>query len=138
VKKFIFAFILVTPMVAHADISSEIMCFESGGIESVNFEIKTYYDASAKFSFGFVRYRNSKKTIPIVLNRSISETLDKNMPDQTTNTWTEVYDGKVTGEYEMISQGTGVSSMVYTRKQGNKKIAFFLNADAITLSGCQW
>ena len=41
-KKFIFAFILVTPMVAHADISSEIMCFESGGIESVNFEIKTY------------------------------------------------------------------------------------------------
>lgn len=137
-KKTIFAFILVTPMVAHADISSEIMCFGSGGVKSVNFEIRTYYDSSTKFSFGFVRYRNSKQTIPIVLNRSISENLGNNMPDQTTNTWTEVYDGKVTGEYEMISQGAGVSSMVYTRKQGNKKIAFFLNADAITSTGCQW
>ena len=137
-KTFIFAFILVTPMLAHADISSEIMCFGSGGVKSVNFEIRTYYDSSAKFSFGFVRYQNSKQKIPLVLSGSIDETLDKNMPDQTTNTWVEVYNGKVTGEYEMISQGASVSSMIYTKKQGNKKIAFLLNADAITSSGCQW
>ena len=137
-KKYIFAFIFAIPMVARAHISSEIMCFGSGGVKSVNFEIRTYYDSSTKFSFGFVRYQNSKQKIPLVLSGSIGETLDKNMPDQTTNTWVEVYNGRVTGEYEMISQGTGVSSMIYTKKQGNKKVAFLLNADAITSSGCQW
>ena len=137
-KKLIFAFILALPMGARADISSEIMCFESGGDKSINFEIRKYYDSSTKFSFGFVRYQKSKQTIPLVRDKTIDETLDKNMPDQTTSTWIEVYNGKVTGEYEMTSQGASVLSMVYTRKQGNKKIAFLLNADVITESGCKW
>ena len=101
--------------------------------------MRTYYDSSFKFSSGFVKYHNSKQIIPLVLYRSTTETLNKDAPDQAITTWLEVFGGQVIGEYEMISQGTSVSSMVYTRrKQGSKKISFLLNADAITESGCKW
>lgn len=130
--------LLVLPLSAHSEVTSETFCFSSGGAKAINFEMRTYYDSAAKFSFGFVKYQHSKHPIPLVLISSADETLDKNVPDQETTTWAEVVSGQVTGEYEMISQGTEVASMVYTSKKKSQETGFLFNANAITDGGCKW
>ncbi|MFM0008565.1 MULTISPECIES: hypothetical protein [Paraburkholderia] len=137
-KSFFAVALLALPFVAHAEVTSETFCFSSGGAKSVNFEMRTYYDSSSKFSAGFVRYQNAKQPIPLVLANSASETLDKNAPDQETTTWIEVFNGQVSGEYEMIIQGTDVSSMVYTSKKKNQKTGFLLNTGVMTQGSCKW
>jgi hypothetical protein len=134
---FVVAALLLHP-VAYAEVTSESLCFSSAGPKSINFEMRTYYDSDTKFSFGSVKYEHSKKPIPLVLVNSQSETLDKNAPDQMTTTWYEVFGGQVTGEYEMISQGTEVASMVYTSKKKSQETGFLFNANAITDGGCKW
>lgn len=129
--------LLVLPLVAHSEVTSENFCFSSGGAKPINFQMRTYYDSVAKFSFGFVKYQHSKQPIPLVLISSTDETLDKNAPDQETTTWAEVVSGQVAGEYEMITQGTEISSMVYTGKK-SQKIGFASNANAIAEGGCMW
>lgn len=130
--------LLALPLAAHAEVTSETFCFSSGGAKSINFEMRTYYDSSSKFSSGFVKYQNAKQPIPLVLANSASEALDKNAPDQETTTWIEVFNGQVSGEYEMITQGTDVSSMAYTSKKKNQKIGFLLNTGAMAQGGCKW
>lgn len=137
-KSIFAAALLLLPLAVHAEVSSDTFCFGSGGDRSANFEMRTYFDSSSGFSSGFVKYQNSKELIPLVLASSIDETLDKSAPDQGTSTWLEVFHGQVTGEYEMISQGTEVSSMVYTSKKKNQKTGFVLNPDAIVKGGCKW
>ncbi|MEK6294345.1 MAG: hypothetical protein V4793_23755 [Paraburkholderia tropica] len=137
--KSIFAVALFAlPLVAHAEITSETFCFSSGNGKPINFEMRTYFDSASKFSSGFVRYQNSKQPIPLVLANSAEETLNKDAPDQETTTWIEIYNGQATGEYEMITQGTEVSSMVYTNKKKNQKTGFVLNAGAIGQGSCKW
>jgi hypothetical protein len=129
--------LLVLPLAAHSEVTSETFCFSSSGAKAINFEMRTYYDSVAKFSFGFVKYVHSKQPIPVVLANSTNETLDKNAPDQETTTWSEVFGGQVTGEYEMITQGTEISSMVYTSKK-NQKVGFTSNPNVIAEGGCNW
>jgi hypothetical protein len=129
--------LFLLPWAAHSEVTSENFCFNSGGAKSINFQMRTYYDSVAKFSFGFVKYQHSKQPIPLVLISSTDETLDKNAPDQETTTWAEVVNGQVGGEYEMITQGTEISSMVYTGKK-SQKIGFGSNANAIAEGGCMW
>ncbi len=130
---------LFAPLIAHAEISHDTFCFGSGGAKSTNFELQTYSDSSSKLSWGFVKYQNSRQTIPLILAESTSETLDKNAPDEIATTWIEVYGKQVTGEYQMVSQGTMVPSMVYINRKSGKKTAFGLKSGAATDTGsCDW
>jgi hypothetical protein len=137
-KSFFAVVLFVLPLVVQAEVTSEAFCFSSGSGKPINFEMRTYYDSSRKFSSGFVKYQTSKKPIPLVLVNSTSETLSKSAPDQENTTWIEVFNGEATGEYEMITQGTDVASMVFTNKKKNQKIGFVLNTNVMTESGCVW
>jgi hypothetical protein len=127
------------PLIANAEITHDTFCFSSGAAKLANFEMQIYFDSSSKLSWGFVRYQNSRQAIPLILADSTSETLDKTAPDEETTTWVEVYGKQVTGEYQMVSQGTMISSMVYIDKKSGKKTAFGLKSDAATDTGsCNW
>ncbi|HEY1215757.1 MAG TPA: hypothetical protein VGE93_19165 [Bryobacteraceae bacterium] len=133
------AALLFAPSIAHAEISHDTFCFSSGGAKPTNFEMQTYVDSSTGLSWGFVKYQNSRQAIPLILAESTSETLDKNAPDEETTTWVEIYGKQVTGEYQMVSQGAIIPSMVYINKKSGKKTAFGLNAGAVTDTGsCDW
>ncbi|MBN3759868.1 hypothetical protein [Burkholderia sp. Ac-20365] len=131
--------IFIAPLVAHAEITRDTFCFSSGGVNSTNFELRTYYDSSSSLSWAFVRYQGSNQSIPLIMDESAARTLDKNAPDEQTTTWVEIYRKQITGEYRMVSQGTMVPSMIYTNRKSGKKTSFGLNASAVTDSGsCDW
>jgi hypothetical protein len=74
-----------------------------------------------------------------VLTDAQSEILD---PEawQHTMIWSEVVDGKVTGTYEVVTQGAQIVSMLYTKRSSGKEYSFMINTniDSSLDAGCKW
>jgi len=140
VRKVLLMLLGLLPVTAHCEVVTENLCFELSETSPVKFELRTYSDVSAQWSGGFVKYATSDVPIPLVLKDSQSEELNPQGPFQNTDTWTEVSGGKVSGEYEMVSQGGIIVSMIYTKKSNGRQYSFSNNTDAgVSLeSGCQW
>jgi hypothetical protein len=136
---FIALSLLLAPAISYAEISHDTLCFSSGAAKPINFEMGTYYDSSNNLSWGYVKYQGSKQSIPLVLAESTREKMGEGVPDETTTTWIEIYGKQITGEYQMVSQGTMVPSMVYVNMKSGKKMSFGLNVDApAEKGGCDW
>lgn len=139
-KKSCFGFLALFPFTAHSAVTSESLCFELSETSPVKFEFRTFYDASSKWSGGFVKYAKSSEPISIVLTDSQNEMLGADAPWQSTRSWSEVISGKVAGTYELVTQGTQIVSMTYTKKS-NGKVYYFGNntsVDSSLESGCEW
>ncbi|KAG8155002.1 hypothetical protein [Burkholderia catarinensis] len=139
-KKSLATLLLCIALPASAEVSTEVLCFRTDGDKPVRFELRTYYDDVAKWSGGVVRYAQSKTAIPLLFKHEEQEELAEGRPYQFTTTWWEMVDGKINGEYEMMSQGAMVYSMTYTNARTGKKTAFgrALDVDASAKSGCRW
>ncbi|WP_155640352.1 hypothetical protein [Burkholderia pseudomultivorans] len=142
-KKFkkICAFVsILVPAVAHCEISEEVLCFDSSGAGSRNFGLHILHADAAKWSGAFVKYRDAKSAITLVLKSEDAEEIASGRPNQVTTTWYEVYGAKITGEYEMVSQGANVYSMTYESYGSHKKMAFLFNPWALDKNGgeCIW
>ncbi|MFJ2322963.1 hypothetical protein [Pseudomonas sp. NPDC087817] len=140
VKKALLLLSSLFPLVAHSAVTSESFCFELSESSPVKFEFRTFYDASSKWSGGFVKYAKSSEPISIVLTDSEGEMLGPDAPWQSATTWSEIINGKVAGAYEFVTQGTQIVSMKYTKKS-NGKVYHFLNnpnIDSSLESGCKW
>jgi hypothetical protein len=140
VKKVLFLLSSLFPLVAHSAVTSESFCFELSESSPVKFEFRTFYDASSKWSGGFVKYAKSSEPISIVLTDTQNEMLGADAPWQSATTWSEVINGKVAGTYEFVTQGTQIVSMTYTKKS-NGKVYYFGNntsVDSSLESGCKW
>ncbi len=87
-----------------------------------------------------MKYAKSSEPISIVLADSKSEILDPDAPWQYTRTWFEVAKGKVTGTYELMTQGSQIVSMSYTKQSNGKVYSFGINTsiDSSPESGCKW
>ncbi|PCR98628.1 hypothetical protein CP336_00710 [Pseudomonas fluorescens] len=139
-KKVLFLLSSLFPLVAHSAVTSESFCFELSESSPVKFEFRTFYDASSKWSGGFVKYAKSSEPISIVLTDTQNEMLGADAPWQSATTWSEVINGKVAGTYEFVTQGTQIVSMTYTKKS-NGKVYYFGNntsVDSSLESGCKW
>lgn len=139
-KKVLFLLSSLFPLVAHSAVTSESFCFELSESSPVKFEFRTFYDASSKWSGGFVKYAKSSEPISIVLTDTQNEMLGADAPWQSATTWSEVINGKVAGAYKFVTQGTQIVSMTYTKKS-NGKVYYFGNntsIDSSLESGCNW
>lgn len=139
-NKIFLAILCFLPLTAKCEVVAEVLCFSLPEKQSVSFELRTYFDSASKWAGAFVKYSKSNKPISLVVKDVQSEEIDPQSPEQTTTTWVEVSEGKVTGEYEMISQGASVLSMVYTKNSNGKKFAFEndVNIESTLESGCKW
>ncbi len=139
-KKIFLAVLCFFPLIAKCEVVTEVLCFSLPEKKSVSFELRTYFDSASKWAGGFVKYSKSNKPISLVVEEIQSEEIDSQSPEQTTTTWVEVSGGEVAGEYEMISQGGSVLSMVYTKKSNGKKFAFENNVsvESTLENGCKW
>jgi hypothetical protein len=125
---------------AHCEVKVEVSCFSSGGERPIRFELRTYYDDQAKWSGAFVRYEKSRAAISLADMAFREESFDKNAPSLAVIDWVEVSGKSITGEYEMISQGTNINSMTYTNAKSHKIYSFIhdSNTNSSVRSGCEW
>ena len=130
---------LVITANANSAVVPEVLCFTSGGKSPIRFELRTYFDEDSRLSFGFVKYEKSSKAIPLVLGSMHLEKLAEDAPHEFSISWLEVIDGKISGTYEKVTQGTQIASMTYTKKMDGKKVGFSFDAGTeFTENGCRW
>jgi hypothetical protein len=139
-KKLFAMLVCFFPLTAHCEVVSENFCFTSASSSAIEFELRTYFDNVSKWSGAFVKYSKSKEAISLVLKESQAEELAGDTPGQNTNTWLEISGGKITGEYEMISQGGKIVSMTYTKQSSGKVFNFDAdsNVESSLADGCKW
>jgi hypothetical protein len=140
VKKLFLVLLLVLPLAAHSEVSTQVRCFHSLEGKNINFEFRTYYDVAAKWSGASVRYSKSKKAIALVHHRTEEYVMTESGPYEFTTTWVEVSDGAVTGQYVIATQGARVNSMRYTNYKSGKQYSFDedFSIEASPETGCQW
>ncbi len=87
-----------------------------------------------------VRYAKSKAAISLLFKHVDQEELAEGRPYQFTTTRWKMADGKINGEYEMMSQGAIVYSKTYTNARTGKKTGFARaqDVDASGKTGCRW
>lgn len=131
---------VLLPTAAHCEISEEVYCFNSSGAGANNFGLHVLYDEALKWSGAFVKYSSAKAVITLVVKDERSDEINPGRPDEVLTTWYEVYGGRITGEYEMMSQGANVYSMIYKNYTTHKKVPFTFNPDALVKNGseCVW
>lgn len=139
-KKSLLTLLALFPFAAHSGVTSDFFCFELSQSSPVKFEFRTFYDEASKWSGGFVKYAKSNVPISVVLTDSQHEEIDPQMPWQSTTTWSEVVDEKVTGTYVWVTQGVQIVSMSYTKKTNGKQYNFMNNTsiDSSLGAGCKW
>ena len=128
------------PFPAFCQVVVDNYCFELSEQSPVKFELRTYYDAASDWSAGYVKYAKSSVPISIVVSDTQDEESGADRPLQTSTTWVEIVDGRVAGEYRMVSQGTQLVSMTYDKKPGGRHFDFTnnTNIDVSLEKGCQW
>ncbi|RON68101.1 hypothetical protein BK671_14270 [Pseudomonas fluorescens] len=137
---FISALLLLIPLTAHSEVSTQVRCFHSLEGKNINFEFRTYYDVAAKWSGASVRYSKSKQAIALVYHRTEEYVMTEDGPYEFTTTWVEVSDAAVTGQYVIATQGARVNSMRYTNYKSGKQYSFDedFSIEASPETGCQW
>jgi hypothetical protein len=140
VKKLCLVLLLVLPLAAHSEVSTQVRCFHSLEGKNISFEFRAYYDLDAKWSGASVRYSKSKKAITLVHHRTEEYVMTESGPYEFTTTWVEVSDGAVTGQYVIATQGARVNSMRYTNYKSGKQYSFDedFSIEASPETGCQW
>lgn len=93
------------------------------------------YDDAQNWSVAFVKYRGAKSAITLVSKSEESEETASGRPNQVTTRWYEVYGGKITGEYQMMSQGANIYSVTYENYGTRKKTAFRFDPEGLGKAG---
>jgi hypothetical protein len=135
-----FTLLFLFPVMAHSEVKTEVYCFRSQEGKSINFELRTYYDSTAKWQGASVKYSKSKEAITLVYGGAEEESPNPNRPPEITTKWVEVSGGMVTGDYVMASQDPFIYGIVYTNRKSGKKYIFEHDSNMSLLpeTGCQW
>lgn len=119
-----------------ATLNKEVGCFSSDS-KKINVKFVSVYDDGVYL--GYVKYKNAKDSIPLLFSSINQEENSEGRPEETTTTWLEIIDGKLNGQYVVMSQGARYYNFIYKGKNG-KTISLNENLDAYNdeHSNCIW
>ena len=139
-KSLLICVLLLISLPAHCEVTVDDFCFNSGGAKPVRLEMRKYYDNVLKWSGAYVRHEKSTTPISLVYAGSQAEMVESDRPIQLTEKWIEISGNKISGEYEIFSQGANVYSMEYKNYASRKKFYFIQDSDVTPSSqaGCGW
>jgi hypothetical protein len=124
--------------IAEERVDTDFRCLSGGANESIHLEFRTYGDVFAKWTGAYVKYKNSTTPISLVFLRDEATMKPEGRPWEFTSTWVEVFEGKITGEYEIVSQGANIYGFTYKNYRNKKVVKFYQNDVAYDRDGCKW
>lgn len=132
--KFSGLFFMIVSTVSAAGENEAVGCFTSG-----NINVKFVQIQRDGVSLGYVKYQKSDKAIPLVLISSSSERNADDRPEEYTLKWAEFINGKVNGQYTIVSQGARFYQFDY-KSAKNVVTEFENNINAYSSDGtdCKW
>lgn len=85
---------------------------------------------------GYVRYESGSSDIPVVRVKEVA--LSKGVPAVVKATYDEIFNGKLSGHYVVISQGAAIGEVRYSRVGSRKVFKFSDDQSAYEGDRCSW
>ncbi len=123
---------------AREPVQVDFRCLTTEGDTPIRLEWRTFSEADTDWTAAYVRYRGSKKVIPLVLRSTESTEMSPGRPYEFKSVWLEVVAGKITGEYVVTTQGANVYGFVYKNYRTGKDVQFSQDIEAAAEVNCQW
>jgi hypothetical protein len=123
---------------AKAAITEDFRCLSSTSGKPVHLEFRMFSDPNSNWSGGYVKYQGAKKVMLIAPGKTLVLDRPEGRPWEFETTWLELAEGKVTGEYVVVSQGANIEGFRYTSKATGKSFEFEQDIAASGDSACEW
>lgn len=130
---------LLLPLSASAsELSSDFRCLTEATSQAIRLEWRVFSDPDSQWSGGYVRYKGSKRTIPIVPVKTQVGDRPEGRPWEYTTTWVEVVDGRIAGQYVVTTQGANIYGFDYKNLRNGKQYAFSQDTGSDDGKKCTW
>jgi hypothetical protein len=116
----------------------EVYCFTDGKASPIRFEMRSYLDPAIQATTALLKYEHGVSWIALVEARRLEVSIAREGPSEVTETWYEVSQNGISGEYELVHQGTSMISVAYTNRKTKRTYNFRLDVESSAGSGCQW
>lgn len=126
--------LLIAPL-AHAD---EIRCLTGGERQQIHLEWKLPGSGAGEERLSHVRYAGKSQWLRLTLQTQDSSEMAEGRPWQFDTVWNEHLDGKVTGRYEISTQGARIYGFTYVNARNGRTTEFSEDLAALTEHGCHW
>jgi len=135
---FILAVTFASISFADNTIAVDFRCLTTNGNNPIQLEWRVFSEAESKWASSYVKYKNSTQVIPLVLRSEEATEQPEGRPWEITSVWLEIFEGKISGEYEIITQGANIYGFLYTNLRNGKKTSFIQDNAAFDEAGCKW
>lgn len=132
--------ILLLPLSASAGepLSSDFRCLTETSSGAIRLEWRVFSDPDTRWSGGYVRYKGSKRVIPIVPVKTEIGDRPEGRPWEYTTTWVEIVDGRIAGQYVVTTQGANIYGFDYRNLRNGKPYAFSQDTGSDDGKKCTW
>ena len=131
-------FLTVFAAQALEPLAVDFRCLTGGEKQSIHLEWRVFSETETGWTTAYVKYRGGKRPIPLVLQSEQGTSKPEGRPWEMTSTWLEVVDGKITGEYHIITQGANIYGFNYRNYRNGRETAFVQDSAARQDKGCEW
>lgn len=126
------------PVSALASVQVDFRCLTTEGERPIRLEWRVFSETDTDWTAAYVRYKGSKKVIPLVLRSTESTEMEAGRPFEFKSVWLEVTAGKISGEYTVTSQGANIYGFVYKNYRTGKEVEFSQDNRAYEEVNCKW
>lgn len=131
--------ILLLPALANAEApESWHRCLSTEGGKTIHLEWREFSTTNPQWSSAYVRYGTNKNVVPVVLKEVQAIEMAEDRPWEYDSTWVEVIEGKISGEYQIHTQGANIYYFVYRNFKTSKTFSFNQDNTAHSEDGCHW
>ena len=123
---------------ARESVQVDFRCLATEGDKPIRLEWREFSESGTDWTAAYVRYRGSKKVIPLVLLSTESTEMVPGRPVEFKSVWLEVVAGKISGEYAVTSQGANIYGFVYKNYRTGKEVEFSQDNEADAEAHCKW
>lgn len=125
---------------APAPITIDFRCLKQSdsAAQPIRLEWRMFSDPGSNWSGGYVRYKGSSRTIPIVPVKTEAGSKPNGGPWESTTTWAEIVDGRIAGQYVVTIQGANIYGFDYRNLRNGKQYSFAQDLDSDDGKKCTW
>ena len=127
-----------TPALAGVSVQVDFRCLTTEGDKPIRLEWRHFSEPDTDWTAAYVKYKGSKKVIPLVLRSTESTETAPGRPFEFKSVWLEVISGKISGEYVVTTQGVNIGGFVYQNYRSGKEVEFSQDNEALAEGSCQW
>ncbi|NML17485.1 hypothetical protein [Azohydromonas caseinilytica] len=123
---------------AREPLAVDFRCLIGGDKQNIHLEWRVFSEPETGWTTAYVKYHGGSKPIPLVQKSEEATQKPEGRPWEMTSIWLEVMEGKITGEYRVVTQGANIYRFQYKNHRNGKEMVFVQDLAAQWNDGCEW